>query len=514
MSAQPGNRQLLRSALACILPLVVLSVPAAMVAVTAFNLSGWYVGKMLVLLGVGVFLVLRGLQAHHPFQSIGPANCATSARGVLVALLAALPGEQTDDFIQLVALSVGILAAMLDGLDGWLARKAKMSSAFGARFDMETDALLILALSVLAWQFGKAGAWVLLSGVMRYGFVLAGLAFGWLRAHCLPASAARSWQWFRPSLCCSPLHRSFRQCQRADRCLRPHRIGALIPDGYRLAPTKDDLMRTAALLAVVLALVLVNGALTFHNVWPTLGIRWPGELSIELAFLLLALALSNAFLGPTSRRLIGVLAAVLVLFALGRYAEVTAPALYGREINLCWDAQHVSALAGMLTAVAPVWAVAGGALALTAALRSCSISEQDGHFAPSTTHSADDERAARIRRGLRRAHRVVRRAKDGRRRAAQYLQFSIPVSQTYATQICAGVRHVREQRRGAQPAALTAAAGESRRSRAMRRHRRLHGVLWTHDLRPRGNRQHRESRPRTIRGSGCARRIARSCRLS
>ena len=31
---------------------------------------------------------------------------------------------------------------------------------FGARFDMEIDALLILALSILAWRHGKAGAWV------------------------------------------------------------------------------------------------------------------------------------------------------------------------------------------------------------------------------------------------------------------------------------------------------------------------------------------------------------------
>jgi hypothetical protein len=55
---------------------------------------------------------------------------------------------------------------------------------------METDALLILTLAVLAWQFGKAGPWVLLSGVLRYAFVLAGIALPWLRAP-LPASFRR-----------------------------------------------------------------------------------------------------------------------------------------------------------------------------------------------------------------------------------------------------------------------------------------------------------------------------------
>src|SRR3954468_10986423 len=83
---------------------------------------------------------------------------------------------------------------------------------------------------------------------------------------------------------------------------------------------------------VLLALLAVNCAITFHNVWPTLGIRWPGELSIELAVLVLALSISNATLGRTSPRVLALLAVVLVLFAIGRYGEVTAPALYGREI--------------------------------------------------------------------------------------------------------------------------------------------------------------------------------------
>jgi phosphatidylglycerophosphate synthase len=55
-----------------------------------------------------------------------------------------------------------------------------MASAFGARFDMETDAFFILVLSILAWQHGKAGAWVLLCGLMRYAFVAAGWVLPWM----------------------------------------------------------------------------------------------------------------------------------------------------------------------------------------------------------------------------------------------------------------------------------------------------------------------------------------------
>jgi hypothetical protein len=52
---------------------------------------------------------------------------------------------------------------------------------------METDALLILTLAVLAWQFRKADGWVLLSGVLRYAFVLASIGLPWLRAPLFPS---------------------------------------------------------------------------------------------------------------------------------------------------------------------------------------------------------------------------------------------------------------------------------------------------------------------------------------
>src|SRR6185503_8589303 len=77
-----------------------------------------------------------------------------------------------------------------DGLDGWLARRTRMTSAFGARFDMEIDALLILVLATLTWQFGKAGAWVFFSGLLRYIFVAAGWLWSWMQRP-LPPSRRR-----------------------------------------------------------------------------------------------------------------------------------------------------------------------------------------------------------------------------------------------------------------------------------------------------------------------------------
>lgn len=173
--------------MAGILALVLLSLPVAMAAEARFDLSPWYVAKALTVLCVGAALILQGLPAHHPFDSIGSANLATAARGTLVALLAALVGERVSGSVQYVVLAVGTTAAILDGVDGWLARRSNTASRFGARFDMETDALLILTLTVLAWQLGKAGPWVVLSGVLRYAFVLAGLALPWLRAPLPPS---------------------------------------------------------------------------------------------------------------------------------------------------------------------------------------------------------------------------------------------------------------------------------------------------------------------------------------
>lgn len=110
-------------------------------------------------------------------------------------------------------------------------------------------------------------------------------------------------------------------------------------------------------IALAVALALLNFLLTFRNVWPTPWIRPAGTLSVELALVLLVLALRARRFAVPPRWLTNSVAVVLVLLVLGRYASVTAPALYGRRINLYWDAQHIPAVAAMLAEAAPVWLV-------------------------------------------------------------------------------------------------------------------------------------------------------------
>src|SRR5436190_3617292 len=105
------------------------------------------------------------------------------------------------------------------------------------------------------------------------------------------------------------------------------------------------------------ALVLLDASLTFRNLWPTPAIRWTGDLSVEFAVCVLLLLAATRRLRPPSALLLRGLTAVWVILVLSRYADVTAPALYGRQVNLYWDLRHVSAVAAMLARAATWWIV-------------------------------------------------------------------------------------------------------------------------------------------------------------
>jgi phosphatidylglycerophosphate synthase len=155
----------------------------------ALGLGASFPLKAGAVFGVVMAVALSGLR-YHPYPHFGPANIVTTGRAALVAVLAACIGEPYDPRMATAAAAIGMVAAVCDGLDGYLARRTRLASDFGARFDMETDALLIMVLSVLAWSFDKAGAWVLASGLMRYVFVAAALAWPWLGG-ALPPSRRR-----------------------------------------------------------------------------------------------------------------------------------------------------------------------------------------------------------------------------------------------------------------------------------------------------------------------------------
>jgi len=118
-------------------------------------------------------LLLLGRGAYTPSGRFGLANAVTAAR-LLVLLTLTLPAHVLPAWS---ALMITLLILALDLLDGWLARQRGDASAFGAHFDMETDALLVLVVTLRLWLGQGDPPWVLISGCLRYGYVL--WLWGW-----------------------------------------------------------------------------------------------------------------------------------------------------------------------------------------------------------------------------------------------------------------------------------------------------------------------------------------------
>lgn len=101
-------------------------------------------------------------------------------------------------------------------------------------------------------------------------------------------------------------------------------------------------------LSLATALAVLNVCLTFQNVWPTPAVTWTGGLSIELSVCLLLLGVLGFMSARVPTWLVRTLAGLGVVLVLGRYAVVTSPALFGRDVNLYWDLRFVPDVAAML----------------------------------------------------------------------------------------------------------------------------------------------------------------------
>jgi len=133
--------------------------------------------------GLVAAFVVFDLDRHAPHQRFGAANSVTLARAALTALLWGVVGEtmlgarDLDQSLRWLLAVAATGALVLDGVDGWIARRNGMTSRFGADFDLEVDCLFMLALALLVYSTGQVGVWVLSNGLMRYLFVAA----GWLQ---------------------------------------------------------------------------------------------------------------------------------------------------------------------------------------------------------------------------------------------------------------------------------------------------------------------------------------------
>ncbi len=172
-------------------PLAVLPGVGALVAALAATVA-LGPGALLTaaLLTLVLWLLLENGLRREGLARLGAANAVTLSRAVLVIGVAALVVQSwTADVPRSLPVALTTVALVLDFVDGRVARARGTVSAFGAAFDMETDAFLILVLSV--YVAPAVGAWVLLIGLARYLLLAATAVWPWLGAPVRPRPWAK-----------------------------------------------------------------------------------------------------------------------------------------------------------------------------------------------------------------------------------------------------------------------------------------------------------------------------------
>lgn len=112
----------------------------------------------------------------------------------------------------------------------------------------------------------------------------------------------------------------------------------------------------AVVLRAIAALVLINGALTFQNLWPTPGVIPALRLSVEASLIVAALALLRPWPRARiwARRLV---VAVLPILVIARYAQETLAGLFGRPLDLVAEVRHLPNVADLITTAVGPWPV-------------------------------------------------------------------------------------------------------------------------------------------------------------
>jgi phosphatidylglycerophosphate synthase len=171
--ALPGIR------LAALLGLLATAALLGVVSATAgLGVAGWITGLVTGSAGAALLVTARR-RGDQP--AILPADWVTLARMLLIAGVTGLVADSFSQPAHVTALvTLSAVALALDAVDGQVARRTGTATELGARIDGETDAFLILVLSIAVSR--DYGDWVLAIGAARYAFLLAGFLLPWLRA--------------------------------------------------------------------------------------------------------------------------------------------------------------------------------------------------------------------------------------------------------------------------------------------------------------------------------------------
>ena len=162
------------------LPLTVLVTGAvSFIFALAFRL-----GMAPALASLAILMLLYGLSALVPSpksmngQTAEPAakTLTTGTRFTILRItitsllggLAIIPTTGQPDLMLWAMAALGLLAALLETTDNWLARLTSSVSRFSERLSTMTSSMFSLALALLPWQLGLIGTWVLAAGILGF----------------------------------------------------------------------------------------------------------------------------------------------------------------------------------------------------------------------------------------------------------------------------------------------------------------------------------------------------------
>jgi len=143
----------------------IINILGLLLTIASGNHMLWFVA---IICSFSIFIFKIPRYSNLPNQ-FGYANAVTALRLLLIIVLGFL-----HEFLTSSVLFIGfLLAIILDGVDGYIARKYNQSSKAGETLDMETDAFMVLLLSWIHYNNGTLAYWILIPGGLRYYYEIA-----------------------------------------------------------------------------------------------------------------------------------------------------------------------------------------------------------------------------------------------------------------------------------------------------------------------------------------------------
>lgn len=105
----------------------------------------------------------------------GYANLVTLARWLLLLYA----GYSYDQWSPYIVFAFFLMVIVLDGIDGYLARRYDQSTQVGGLLDVETDALMCVVMAGIHYREGVTGGWILAIAGLRYGYIWVLYLLGW-----------------------------------------------------------------------------------------------------------------------------------------------------------------------------------------------------------------------------------------------------------------------------------------------------------------------------------------------